>query len=68
MHTLLVLILATVAPGFGKPVHVPRDDASALDQLADLAQAAYDTAIGQVTGTTERGSCSLANVRIRREW
>ncbi|KAJ9134128.1 Tyrosinase central domain protein [Pleurostoma richardsiae] len=70
MHAKFLTILAAASAVLATPVHVvPRDDANATDVLASLAQSAYDVAVDQVNSTTKRSSsCSLANIRIRREW
>lgn len=52
----------------------PTADASApevtnIDNIADLAAAAYEKAQELVETQAKRGStCNLGNIRIRREW
>jgi tyrosinase len=46
-----------------------RDVQADMDQIAALAQAAYDQA-GEEASTVEKrdNTCSWSNVKIRREW
>lgn len=73
MHVGFLTILAVQAASavLGSPV--PEDVApeQALDQLASLAQAAYEQAQSDFSDeevAKRGGTCSWTNIKIRREW
>jgi hypothetical protein len=72
MHIKFLTALTAVAPVFGSPLTAPRDAASdAAAQLAAIAQLAYNTTLEDVESTSSKrsvGSCTLKNLRVRREW
>lgn len=76
MHIKFLTALTAVTPVFGSPLTAPRDAASdaasdAAAQLAAIAQLAYNTTLEDVELTSSKrsvGSCTLKNLRVRREW
>ena len=71
MHAKILTVLATVAAVIGTPLNVVRDESDAAAQLASLAQLAYNTTVEAIDeSATKRTlpSCSLSNLRVRREW
>lgn len=69
MHAGFLAILAVQAAS--AVLATPTATDPTLDQLSDLAQSAYDQAQTELDDdavSKRGGSCSLSNVRIRREW
>jgi tyrosinase len=74
MRACFISLLALNAAGVLAAPQATSIDASApevtnIDQLADLAAAAYDTAQELAEDKSKRANtCNWSNVRVRREW
>lgn len=73
MHVGFLTILALQAASAVLAKPVPEDVApdAAIDQLASLAQDAYDQAetdLSDETASKRDGTCTWSNIKVRREW